>query len=102
MVSYIQPADVAAVVGFKEDGNMNEKNTKAVGWFFMILGIAYLINPFDVPGPIDDVLAMSAGTILKIVFDIPSREIEHELLSSHSRQSSWNPQDPLRMSLDKI
>ena len=73
MVSYIQPADVAAVIGFKEDGNMNEKNTKAVGWFFMILGIAYLINPFDVPGPIDDVLAMSAGTILKIVFDMASK-----------------------------
>ena len=57
----------------------NSKKIKNVGWVFLVLGLAYLINPFDVPGPIDDALAMSAATIIKIICDVVSANAAKQL-----------------------
>ena len=47
----------------------NKNGAKTVGWVFFVMGLLYLINPFDIPGPIDDAFAVSAGTIIKVVCD---------------------------------
>lgn len=47
----------------------NKNGAKTVGWVFFAVGVLYLLNPFDIPGPIDDAFAVSAGTIIKVVCD---------------------------------
>ncbi len=48
---------------------MAKKKVKNVGLVFLGIGILYLLSPFDLPGPIDDAVAMGAASIIKVICD---------------------------------
>lgn len=96
-----------------------EKHKKNSPMFFIIIGLIYLINPFDFPGPVDDLIvnlitcglavyAKKACTrIDKVVQEntgvcIDSQELLNECVNNHIQENKEDTVIKHKSSLEKM